>query len=103
MLNEQLQKQIEQEAHRLYPLIGDVKKRIGYIKAAELYVEKMQAAEEKAAKYEKALKYIATFNLTSEADELDLSDAECGYNAIIETAREVITPKTGEDEMHTKP
>lgn len=106
MLNGQLQQQIEQEAvheasmhfHPQYSPDQNTACRINYKNGASRYAALWQAAEEKAARYEKALNYIATFNLTSEVDQIDLSDAKYGYNAIIETARETLTPKTGEDE-----
>jgi len=103
MLKEQLQKDIDleakAEAKKLTARVPIFRHgyEAGWYDAGDKYATLWQAAEEKAAKYEKALKYISTFNLTSEVDELDLSDAECGYNAIIETAREALTPKTGED------
>lgn len=97
MLKEKLQKQIEQEAEKLYPLIGDVKKRIGYIKAAGLYAEKLQSAEEKAARYEKAL--IKIVSLSCKVDSRDaILELKSIASMAVAKGQEALTPKTSEDE-----
>lgn len=73
MLNEQLQKDIEQEGT-----------------GASRYAALWQAAEEKAARYEKALKLIAQMS-----DPGDYWKAICQMKSI---AVDALTQKTGEDE-----
>lgn len=83
----ELQTQIEQEAAKLYPLIGHVKKKIGYETGAKKYAEKWQEAEARADRYEKALKEIY---------------GHAGFvphkHEMITIAREALTPKTSIDD-----
>lgn len=95
MLNEQLQKQIEQEGKssaanfNYFPDSTECEDlESSYATGASRYAALWQAAEEKAARYEKALKEIAahTGGLIPQKHEM------------IAIAREALTPKTGEDE-----
>lgn len=90
MLSKQLQEQIEQEAVKLYPLVGDVKKRIGYEAAAAKYAALYETAIARAERAEKALNLIAQMS-----DPGDYWKAICDMKAIASNA---LTPKTGSDE-----
>lgn len=93
MLNEQLQKDIDLEAK------AEAKKmtarvpifrhgyEAGWYDAGDKYAALWQAAEEKAARYEKALKEIT-----------ELHQSVSGAYQMIEIANKALTPKTGEDE-----
>lgn len=102
MLNEQLQKQIEQEANksasRLFNTHSRFIARTEYALGAERYADKWQESEEKAARYEKALEQIKNLATIS-----NLSDGSVKGAQVLRIAREALTPKTSEDELHTKP
>lgn len=92
MLDEQLRKQIEQEADVITARMDDCEagKIKGfeeeYIKAGERYAEKMQRAEAHAERYEKALKEIIALRRPLNDDTAVL------------IALQALTPKTSNDD-----
>lgn len=108
MLNEQLQKQIEQEAvheaslhfHPQYSPDQNTACRINYKNGASKYASLWQAAEEKAARYEKALKNFAR-QIKMHCNKMGIRSVviQCIANRMEELdITEAITPKTSEDE-----
>ncbi len=102
MLKEQLQKQIEQEAKssaadfNYYPESTECEDlESSYATGASRYAALWQAAEEKANRYEKALKEIRAWELTTgskiKVKHLDI------LKDIMETVNKSLTPKTSED------
>lgn len=96
MLNEQLQKQIEQEANksasRLFNTHSKFIARTEYALGAERYAELWQAAEEKANRYEKALRQINSLATISDLKPGSVRGAE-----VCRIAKDALTPKTGEE------
>lgn len=97
MLNEQLQRQIEQEAASDASSYGyatgtevDEDLQSVYRYAAGKYAEKWQAAEQRADRYEKALNLISQMS-----DPGDYWVAICKMKSI---AADALTPKTVSDE-----
>ena len=92
MLNEQLQKQIEQEAKAYASLFkhGEDFRILGYKDGAIRFADRLQEAQQLVERYEKALKQIE-----------QMSDPGDYWKAIIDMkaiASEALTPKTGSDE-----
>lgn len=116
-LTPELQSQIEQEAESRTARLNDNNdfqggiiqgNKDGYEAGAEKYALKWQEAEQRAERYEKALKDIA-MQKTCEETEADedipigsdgkrMGDIEMGYDCCIETAREALTPKQTTDD-----
>lgn len=100
MLKGQLQKDIDleakAEAKKLTARVPIFRHgyEAGWYDAGEKYAALWQATEVKAARYEKALKAILNTNHDN-------------YERVIlkvkSLATAALTPKTGEDELHTKP
>lgn len=98
MLNEQLQKQIEQEGaqaasmqfHPKWSPDQNTACRITYSQGATEYAKKWQQAQQLVERYEKALKQIEQMS-----DPGDYFKAICDMKAI---ATKALTPKTGSDE-----
>lgn len=109
MLNEQLKQQIATDAEvntRDFKDSNDYEAGIiqgykeGYEVAGEHYVELWQAAEEKAARYEKALKDFAR-QIKMHCNKMGIRSVviQCIANRMEELdITEALTPKTGEDE-----
>lgn len=104
MLNEQLQRQIEQEAEAIAANLNDNNDyqagvingtKAGYEAAGEIYASKWQEEKELRERYEKALKEIqakAVFPKTENEAGVTIYD-------ILKLCNEALTPKTSNDEQ----
>lgn len=93
-LTPELQKQLDEESKEYAAMFkyGKEYRQNAHFDGAKSCVLKWQEAEQKAARYEKALKEIADRPTTKEV-EISKKDGAIAYNAIIEEAREALNPK----------
>lgn len=72
-------------------------RKTAYVDGAASYIAKLQAAEEKAARYEKAL--IKIVSLSCKVDSRDaILELKSIASMAVAKEQEALTPKTGEDE-----